>query len=80
MGGTTAVMAADALSENKKLKIENLALLKRVAALDQANQALLERIARTASTEVFKETLDFGRKDFGNTDLPEEASNEDWQI
>ena len=40
MGGTTAVMAADALSENKKLKIENLALLKRVAALDQEVAAL----------------------------------------
>ena len=83
MGGTTAVMAADALSENnliKKLKIENLALLKRVAALDQANQALLERIARTVSTEMFKKTLDFGRKDVGHTDLPKEASNEDWQI
>ena len=83
-------MAADALSENnliKKLKIENLALLKRVAALDQevaaldqANQALLERIARTVSTEMFKKTLDFGRKDVGHTDLPKEASNEDWQI
>ena len=90
MGGTTAVMAADALSENnliKKLKIENLALLKRVAALDQevaaldqANQALLERIARTVSTEMFKKTLDFGRKDVGHTDLPKEASDEDRQI
>jgi hypothetical protein len=90
MGGTTAVMAADALSENnliKKLKIENLALLKRVAALDQevaaldqANQALLERIARTASTVGLKKSLDFGTKDVGKTDLPKEASNEDWQI
>ena len=87
MGGTTVVMAADVLSESKKLKIENeklkikkLALLKRVAALDQANQALLERIARTVSTEMFKKTLDFGRKDVGHTDLPKEASDEDWQI
>ena len=87
MGGTTVVMAADVLSESKKLKIENeklkikkLALLKRVAALDQANQALRERIARTVSTEMFKKTLDFGRKDVGHTDLPKEASDEDWQI
>ena len=73
MGGTTVVMAADALSENKKLKIENLALLKR-------KEALLERIARTVSTEMFKKTLDFGRKDVGHTDLPKEASDEDRQI
>jgi hypothetical protein len=60
--------------------IEILALLKRVAALDQENQALLERIEETVSTEVLKKTLDFGRKDVGHTDLPKKASNEDWQI
>lgn len=87
MGGTTAVMAADALSENKKLKIEILALLKRVAArdqevaaLDQENQVLRERIEESVSTVGLKKTLDFGTKDVGKTDLPKEASNEDWQI
>ena len=78
---TTAVMAADALSEKEKLKIENLALLERVAALEQANQALLEHIEGLVSTAMFKETAKvFDTKDVGNTDLPKEASNEDWQI
>ena len=81
MGGTTAVMAADALSEKEKLKIENLALLERVAALEQANQALLARIKGLVSTAMFKETANvFATTDVGNTDLPKEASNEDWQI
>ena len=78
---TTAVMAADALSEKEKLKIENLALLERVAALEQANQALLARIKGLVSTAMFKETANvFATTDVGNTDLPKEASNEDWQI
>ena len=81
MGGTAAVMAANALSEKEKLKIENLALLERVAALEQANQALLARIKGLVSTAMFKETAKvFDTKDVGNTDLPKEASNEDWQI
>ena len=65
----------------EKLKIENLALLERVAALEQANQALLEHIEGLVSTAMFKETAKvFDTKDVGNTDLPKEASNEDWQI
>ena len=81
MGGTAAVMAANALSEKEKLKIENLALLERVAALEQANQALLARIKGLVSTAMFKETANvFATTDVGNTDLPKEASNEDWQI
>ena len=77
MGGTTAVMAADALSEKKKLKNENLPLLERVAALEQANQAF----AGPVSTAMFKGLQKvFDTKDVGNTDLPKQASNEDWQI
>lgn len=75
MGGTAAVMAADALSEKE---IENLALLERVAALEQANQALLDQLV---ATKMFKGTAKvFEAKGVGNTDLPEEASNDDWII
>ena len=71
----TAAMAADALSEKE---IENLALLERVAALEQANQALLDQLV---ATKMFKGTAKvFEAKGVGNTDLPEEASNDDWII
>eukprot|EP00964_Phaeocystis_antarctica_P089909 scaffold57442_cov70-Phaeocystis_antarctica.AAC.8 len=106
MGGTAAVMAANALSEKEKLKIENLALLERVAALEATaamaadalsekeieNLALLERVAaleqanqalldQLVATKMFKGTAKvFEAKGVGNTDLPEETSNDDWII